>query len=70
MGLAGRSNRTRLDPDGRSPASTRMAPWVPASDDPKPSVTSTCGNVAKMRSRVAVAMGAPPFEIENSDGTS
>ena len=55
---------------GRSPPATRIAPWVPASDDPNPSVTITCGRVAKMRSRVAGDIGAPPFDTENSDEAS
>jgi hypothetical protein len=47
-----------------------MAPWVPASDEPKPSTTITWGSVAKIRDRVAGAMGGPPLENENSDDAS
>jgi hypothetical protein len=47
-----------------------MAPWAPASDDPKPSVTMTWGRMAKIRSRVAGDMAAPPLENENSDEAS
>ena len=70
VGLVGWLNRTRLEPSRRSPAATRMAPWAPASDEPKPSVTITWGRVAKIRSRVAGAIAAPPLEKLNSDEAS
>src|SRR6187399_126884 len=79
-GATGRSwsSRTRVgfDPDvekrtgpevGTSAAVTRDEPWIPASDDPKPSLTMTCGKVARIRALQLVDSGAPPFEIENRE---
>jgi hypothetical protein len=70
VGLAGWSKRTSPAAADPAPAATRMAPWVPASDEPKPSVTMTWGRVAKIRSRVAADIAAPPLEKEYSDEAS
>ena len=52
---------------GTSAAVTRDEPWIPASEEPKPSFTMTFGKVARMRALHPVDSGAPPFEIANSE---
>ena len=56
--------------DGALPAVTRDEPWMPASDDPNPSLTMTVGNRSRMRALQPADIGAPPFDIEYTVETS
>src|SRR3546814_9261418 len=45
-------------------------PWMPASEEPNPSVTRTSGNRSRIRALPPAESGAPPLEMAKSDDAS